>query len=703
MTRLTTKGAARLRALAVCLMACAAGLAAAAEAQVTDRIIVKYRTAAAGESARLAQGRPAELSAQRFGVTMSRLRTTALGSQVLEVNRQLTLAEAARLAADIAASDPNVEYAEPDRLLQHTLTPDDPRYNEQWHYFEPAAGINAPPAWDKATGSGMVVAVLDTGYRPHADLAKNVLSGYDFISNAFMANDGTGRDSDARDPGDWVDAGACRPGLPPVFQSSSWHGTHVAGTIAARTNNSVGVGGVAFDARILPVRVLGRCGGFTSDIADGIVWASGGTVAGVPANTNPARVINLSLGGLGDCSITSQNAINAARARGSVVVASAGNSRSDVALFNPANCGGVVTVAAVDRTGGWTWYTNTGAIVALAAPGGDGAEDADSVLSTLNTGVTTPGADDYAFYDGTSMAAPHVSGVVALMLSVRSGLTPDEVTQILQGTARPFPATCVGCGAGIVDANAAVDAALATCANHSEELVIIQNNIWNAVDNTTGRRTSIPCVDWSNPEAMASTRGHIFTIQGGEMWKTNGATGATVSLGSGWGGAEAMAAVDGVVYTVWGDLLWRTIAEDGNTWAIDHTWSGTNALAAGLLPSGRFVFGVQGGVLWKVNGDSGVSIGRSSGWEGTEAMTYGEGFLYIVCNDELWKVDAESGQRVALIRSGWSGTEAMTYRNGSVYAVQGGRLRRVLPSGMFLPTLSDGWAGTQVMTAVVAN
>jgi serine protease len=304
----------------------------------------------------------------------------------------------------------------------------------------------------------VVVAVIDTGYRPHADLAANILQGYDFIGDTFVANDGNGRDTDASDPGDWINAGECGPGDPAAFEASSWHGTHVAGTIAARTNNSVGVAGIAFNARIVPARVLGKCGGYTSDIADAIVWTSGGTVSGVPANANPAKVLSISLGGSGACDSTTQNAINSARSRGASVIVAAGNSNANSSNFSPANCTGVVTVAAVGRNGGKASYSNFGATVEVAAPGGSGG--ANSVLSTLNAGSMGPGADSYALYNGTSMATPHVSGVVALMLSVKPTLTPDQVTSILQSTARAFPATCSQCGSGIVNASAAVDAAI---------------------------------------------------------------------------------------------------------------------------------------------------------------------------------------------------------------------------------------------------
>jgi len=199
--------------------------------------------------------------------------------------------------------------------------------------------------------------------------------------------------------------------------------------------------------------VLGKCGGYTSDIADGIIWASGGTVAGVPANPNKARVLNLSLGGGGSCAATTQSAINGARSRGAVVVVAAGNSAMDASNFSPANCAGVITVAATSRAGGRASYSNFGSIVDIAAPGGDTGA---GILSTLNAGTRTPAGDGYASYSGTSMATPHVAGVVALMLSKNPALTPDQVEVKLKASARAFPAACAGCGAGIVDATAAV-------------------------------------------------------------------------------------------------------------------------------------------------------------------------------------------------------------------------------------------------------
>jgi serine protease len=182
----------------------------------------------------------------------------------------------------------------------------------------------------------------------------------------------------------------------------------------------------------------------------------------VPANPNPAKVANLSLGGTGSCGTTMRNAITSARSRGMVVVVAAGNANRNASNTTPANCAGVVTVAAVNRSGGRAFYSNFGSVVDVAAPGGAMNVNAgDGVLSTLNLGATTPGGDAYAYYQGTSMATPHVAGVAALMLAVNGALTPTQVESRLKSSTRAFPATCSQCGTGIVDATAAVAAAAA--------------------------------------------------------------------------------------------------------------------------------------------------------------------------------------------------------------------------------------------------
>ncbi len=451
--------------LKFCVAAAVAGpLAAIAAPQVltqTDRIIVKYKDATVSTMGvanvpAMTTSRAAAVTraGQQFGLSTRVLHSTATGANIVHLGKKMSLTEAAAVAADLKSRDANVEYAEPDRMMVKMMTPNDPRYAEQWHYFESAGGLRVNTAWDSATGAGVNVAVIDTGYRNHTDLSGQFVQGYDFISTADIGGDGNGRDSDALDPGDSVTAGQCGAGEP--ASGSSWHGTHVAGTIAAKTNNSVGVAGVAFGAKIVPVRVLGKCGGYTSDIADAIIWSSGGTVSGVPANANPAKVINMSLGGGGACDTTTQNAINSARSRGTVVVVAAGNENQNASNSSPANCSGVVTVAATNRSGGRAWYSNFGTVVDVAAPGGDTSVTANGILSTLNAGTTGPGADNYAFYQGTSMATPHVAGVVALMLSKTPSMTPDQVEAKLKSSARSFPATCTSCGSGIVDATAAL-------------------------------------------------------------------------------------------------------------------------------------------------------------------------------------------------------------------------------------------------------
>ncbi len=432
----------------------------------TDRLIVKYKNAGRKQKGGpivappITNERAAVLQrvGRQFGLSMKALHAIGTGAHVIKLDRRMPVAEMNAIASQVQAQDPSVEYAEPDRMMKALFTPNDPRYSEQWGYFENTAGIRMPAAWDKSTGAGVTVAVIDTGYRAHADMSGKFVQGYDFIRDTFIANDGNGRDSDASDPGDAIRAGECGSGEPTQDQRSSWHGMHVAGTISANSNNSSGVAGVAFGARILPVRVLGKCGGYTSDIADAIIWSSGGAVSGVPANANKAAVINMSLGGSGACDTTTQNAINSARSRGTVVIVAAGNANANAANFSPASCQGVVTVAAVNRSGGRAYYSNYGTVVDVAAPGGDARSSAaNGILSTLNSGTTVPGSDSYAFYQGTSMAAPHVAGVAALMLSTSATLTPDEIESKLKSTARAFPATCSGCGTGIVDASAALN------------------------------------------------------------------------------------------------------------------------------------------------------------------------------------------------------------------------------------------------------
>jgi serine protease len=394
------------------------------------------------------------------GVALTPLRKMSGGARVLRLPDAMPVERVEELAERLAVL-PEVDYAVPDRLMQPQLftiispamTPNDPLFAQQWHYTDAVSGINLPAAWDITTGDANVhVAVIDTGILGnHEDLTGRWEGGYDFISTRFNARDGNGRDSDPSDEGDWF-----------FGSSSSWHGSHVAGTIGASTNNQIGVAGIAFGSTIQPIRTLGRIGGFTSDIVDAMRWAAGLHVDGIPDNPNPAKVLNMSLGGGGACDIVYQSAVDDVVSAGSVIVVAAGNSGADAGDFSPASCDDVITVAAVGRSGDLASYSNYGSSVEISAPGGD---IGDGVISTIDRGAKRPRGDDYAAYLGTSMATPHVAGVVALMFSVDPNLTPGQVLEILQDTARAFPvgSVCAAdsefCGAGILDAAAAVTAA----------------------------------------------------------------------------------------------------------------------------------------------------------------------------------------------------------------------------------------------------
>ncbi len=419
-----------------------------ANATQFDRFIVKYREGTAeranpgAAAATLKSAGRAVAATQGRALGVGYLRRMAVGADVVKADRKLDRVEAEALMRQIAAN-PNVEYVEIDKLNKPVFTPNDTRFGEQFGFGTGAGGTYATQAWDVTSGAGSVVAVLDTGITNHSDLNANILPGYDFIIDTAVAADGNGRDSDPSDPGD------AYGGYP-----SSWHGTHVAGTVAAVTNNSKGVAGMAFSAKVVPVRVLGKGGGYDSDIADAVIWASGGSVSGVPANANPAEAINLSLGGQGTCGSAMQSAINGAVGRGTTLAIAAGNSNANTSGFSPANCNNVIAVGSVTSTGARSSFSNYGAIVDVAAPG-------SSILSTLNSGTAGPGAESYASYSGTSMATPHVAGVIALIQSVSATpKTPAEVEAIIKNTARAFPSTpSQPIGTGILQAKAAVDAA----------------------------------------------------------------------------------------------------------------------------------------------------------------------------------------------------------------------------------------------------
>lgn len=452
---------------------------------LAKNIIVKYKSNNKSASVKDAEKKVAVLS-QKVGAELKFKRMMSGDAEVITwVDHEKSSQSDFHAVVEAINNLPEVEYAEVDEWMIAYRTPNDTQYNSQWHYKNSAGGMNLPGAWDETTGSSAVtVAVLDTGYRPHPDLAGNVVGQYDMISSTSVSNDGNGRDSNAQDPGDWVTANQC--GGTHAAQDSSWHGTHVAGTVAAVSDNSSGVAGVAWGVNLVPVRVLGTCGGSLSDIADGIRWAAGLSVSGVPSNSNPADVINMSLGSSSPsaCSSTYSSAINAAVNAGATVVVAAGNDNSSSG-YPPANCGNVISVAAGATDGSRAYYSNYGSSIDITAPGGDGCNpttnseptslsdcqggvwtDSNMILSTHNSGTTTPSSDNYGWLQGTSMASPHIAGLAALIKSVDGDLTPAEVEQVIKDTADSFASvgdhqcTTSICGAGYANATAAIDSLL---------------------------------------------------------------------------------------------------------------------------------------------------------------------------------------------------------------------------------------------------
>ena len=482
-----------VRSTLACLLTLAALAPASAASvpglpeQTTQRLIVKFRPPMPGagtetESVRGA-GRVSRLAADS-GVALAYVRPMALGAHVVAFDHPVPLSEARAIARRLAGRV-EVEYVQPDHRMRAQFVPNDEYVNLQTYLRDDAAGINAFSAWDLGTGGGnIVVAVVDTGYRPHPAMAGRILPGYDFISDPIVANDGDGRDADASDPGDWItrtDLTTSHTFDGCDVANSSWHGTSIAGIIAANSNDAVWTAGIDWAAKILPVRVLGKCFGDDSDIIDGIAWAAGLSVPGVPANPTPAQVINLSIGEQADCGPAYQQVIASVLAHGitRAVVASAGNDGADVATNTPSNCPGVISVGATTSAGGKASYSNFGATMTISAPGGDGfASGGIEILSNLGHSVPTTDAVDVGY--GTSYAAPMVSGVISLMMAADPALSASQVRGLLVSNAKPFPpgsdCTKATCGAGIVDAHAAVGAAQAI----EEQSVNFGGLWWNA-------------------------------------------------------------------------------------------------------------------------------------------------------------------------------------------------------------------------------
>ena len=467
----------RAYALVAGLLMVAAGAAQADRASLRKaadepaaRVIVKFRDAPGS----LAVGRSAALRsridtlAARQAVSLRLARSVSDSTHALWLDRPLRGADLERLLGRLAA-DPAIEYAEPDRRRYRAAIPNDPLFNQapetgQWWLTTPNAtfvsAIDGPAAWNLTTGdAGIVVAVLDTGAMfDHPDLGRardggKFLDGYDFVGGAGdadairVANDGDGRDPDPSDPGDWISSADRRQ---PVFSDcdvadSSWHGVHIAGIIGARTGNGTGGAGIGWNTPILPVRVLGKCFGYDSDIIAGMRWAAGLPVPGVPANPTPARVLNLSLGALGVCPLSYRNAVDELRARNVLVVAAAGND-GEREVTSPGNCPGVVSVTALRHVGTKVGFANYGPAVTIAAPGGNCVNVGLNqpclypIVSADNAGARGPGEMIYGGKLGTSFSTPMVAGVAALMLSRDPLLDNDQLIARLRLTSRVFPA-----------------------------------------------------------------------------------------------------------------------------------------------------------------------------------------------------------------------------------------------------------------------
>jgi serine protease len=503
------------RALA-CLLSPLWALSAWGQAQAQSlgepaRVIVQFKAAAQAQSQSQAQGpstsrvqpesqpRRASWLGQRRGLVLR-------DGRVIDAHRQVVLGDSGLDAQTLAtrlSQDPAVAWAVPDRRRRaaaYPLTaPNDPLYASnpsnsvaagQWYLRAPTStfvsAINAQAAWAQSTGRDVVVADIDTGVLfGHPDLIGKLYAGYDFVSDAEHNRDGDGVDADASDPGDWSTAGECGSA-----SASSWHGTQTSSVIGARTDNGVGMAGVAPDAMILPLRVLASCGGWDSDIIASMLWAAGlPTGVTLATNPHPARVLNLSLGSSDDpvCPESYQTVVNQIVATGVVIVASAGND-AGLRVETPGNCSGVITVGGLRHAGTKVGFSNVGPEIALSAPGGNCVNTSGPCLYTIMTatssGTRGPGAYTYASTSdpaiGTSFSAPMVAGAAALMLARNPALTPPQVKSLLQSSARAFPTSAPGvstchapdgfeqdecvcttstCGAGMLDVSAAVAAA----------------------------------------------------------------------------------------------------------------------------------------------------------------------------------------------------------------------------------------------------
>ena len=409
-------------------------------------------------------------------------RIGAAGWHVVSTSRRLSAVESERFLRELEA-DPSIAVAEPDRLYRHmgnmapAAAPNDPQYSYQWNFRDGPGGVHAEAGWDISTGEGVVVAIIDTGIvQNHMDLQANVIPGYDMISlSEISRRPADGRAPGGWDLGDWVEANYCTQlGTGPhPADTSSWHGSHVAGTVAQETNNGSGLAGLAHGAQVMPLRALGSCGGLGSDIADAMLWAAGIEVPGLPVNENPAEVINMSLGSVAPtaCSALYQDAIDQVNATGTIIVVAAGNDNDNAGDYTMSSCDGVISVGATNVLGDKSGYSSWGPAVDISAPGGDfsiAAHGNDrAIWQVTNGGEQGPlydvdGAWILRGFQGTSMASPHVAAAVAMVQSVVDmPLDREQMRSLLMQTASPFAtAPSNPMGAGILNLGALLTKAI---------------------------------------------------------------------------------------------------------------------------------------------------------------------------------------------------------------------------------------------------
>jgi serine protease len=445
--------------------------------------------------------------ASRHGLSLDQTRAISADMHVMFVKPAVAGNTMAQTLAALNA-DSAVEFAEEDARRYLHAVPNDPLFNGQWYMQSAeASSTRATAAWDVQTGvNGVVIAELDTGVRfDHPDLlrasaAGRLLPGYDMISadsasNFFTANDGNTRDADPSDPGDWATQAEVDAPTNQCTEAgdSSWHGTRVAGILGALSNNSTGIAGLTWAPWILPVRVIGKCGGFNSDVLAGMRWAAGLSVPGAPANPYPADIINVSLGGVGNCLSADQTTVTEVTNSGALLVVSAGNEGGPV--DSPANCNGAAAILGLRHAGTKVGFSSLGPQIALGAPGGNCVNTAPglpclfSIDTATNDGATAPTTNGYTdqfnFNVGTSFSAPIVAGIAGLMKSSNGNLSPAQlIARLKEGATKPFPVgappipqchvptgptdiqdeecscTTAVCGAGMANAQGALTAAL---------------------------------------------------------------------------------------------------------------------------------------------------------------------------------------------------------------------------------------------------